>query len=405
DILDEINQIFHLTMEGKKIEFKIELDPDIPKALILDKVRLKQILLNLVGNAQKFTKQGSILIKVETLRLEGVNLDLVICVKDTGIGIAPKNINNIFEAFKQQDGHDAHEFGGTGLGLAISRSLAQQMGGEISVKSSVGKGSIFKLILKNIPISSPNTLQKDRKNKFLFEKTTFQHASVLVVDDVASNRAVMLEILTHLGLDVRLAGNGEEALHMIGSDKPDIVFMDIRMPVLDGIQAMKKIRANPEQNDIPIIALSASSADKDIKDIILAGFDAYFGKPFSSQELIKVLAKFIKIKPVREQNTVVSLESVDLNLSVCKEQDELLNTFNKIILPACSRLKTVMVMSQIEDFGQKLIILAKQHDVSGLFEVGTRLIENAQIFDTKKIVEDLDRLAVKIDKLNTTQLK
>ena len=192
---------------------------------------------------------------------------------------------------------------------------------------------------------------------------------------------------------------------MIGSDKPDIVFMDIRMPVLDGISAMKKIKANPEQNDIPVIALSASSTDKDIKDIMLAGFDDYFGKPFSSHELIKVLAKFIKIKPVIEQNAVVSIEFDPVDLSSCKEQDELLNTFNKIILPACSRLKTVMVMSQIEDFGQKLIILAKQHDVSGLFEVGTRLIENAQIFDTKKIVEDLDRLAVKIDKLNTTQLK
>lgn len=405
-VVGEIEQIFRVKIERKGIEFLVDIDKSIPEALVLDEVRIRQILFNLIGNADKFTEKGFIKVAVNKLLIDEANaiIDFSITVEDSGIGIPEKDIEEIFESFKQHDALDTRRFGGTGLGLAICKKLAMAMGGEISVKSVLGEGSVFEIILQNIPIAASKESVLSLEESLKLENISFEQAKILVVDDIESNREVLQEMLPKVGLSVMAAENGKIALELISETKPDLIFMDIRMPVLDGIQATLKLKANPETENIPVIALTASSSIQDKEITLESGFDGLLTKPYEVSELISILSKFLKHSilertPLKEHEVVVSsIENVDFKK--ISDPVKLIKILNSEVVSSYKLLKDTMIIGRVTSLGERIKDISEKHEIFILHQLGVDLITYADSFDTVGIESELDKLADTIEQIN-----
>ncbi len=293
-ILNEIQEIYKLNIDRKNLQFVIDIDEHLPSTLLLDETRYRQVLLNLVGNAVKFTDNGYIKLSVnQTYKTDFQNIiDLIISVEDTGIGIPEKEQKNIFAAFQQQASQSFSQFDGTGLGLSISKRLVEMMNGRISVKSKVGQGSTFEIVLKDTRVSEEEILFIEKKS-FNIENTAFEDGKVLVVEDVESNRNMIKDLLLRVNLKVMTAENGQEALLIAEEFQPDVILMDIRMPVMNGIEATKQLKKNSKTENIPVIALSASVLASDIPTLTEIGFEEYLPKPVVLKKLISTLSQYL----------------------------------------------------------------------------------------------------------------
>ncbi|MCG8549238.1 MAG: response regulator, partial [Desulfobacterales bacterium] len=256
-LINEIKRIFSQQTSEKNIRIITEIVPDLPPYLLLDEIRLRQILINLVGNAVKFTETGQIKLSVnvaKTTETDDDALDIDIFVEDTGMGIAEDDTNRIFESFRQQSGQDTANFGGTGLGLTICKRLVEMMGGTISVKSTQGEGSIFTVRIRNVTILLNEHASAEMPG---YETMMFENATILVVDDVESNREFFNEVLSNMNLNVLTAVNGKDAIAMAHEHLPGAILMDLSMPVLDGIDATGQLKSFPKTKHIPVIGVSA----------------------------------------------------------------------------------------------------------------------------------------------------
>ncbi len=293
-LVNEIRHIFSLKIAEKELEFVTDIADDIPRSLLLDEVRLRQVLFNLVGNAVKFTHKGYIRLSATKIYTEEnmSRVELILAVEDTGIGISPESEEKIFDAFKQQEGQNTRQYGGTGLGLAITKRLVEMMGGKISVLSKPGTGSIFEIVLHHVPVAAvPVKSKNDRSSDdslILFEK-----AVILVVDDIATNRSLVREFFQDTNISVIEAEDGDKALNAAGRYKPDVILMDIRMPVMDGYEATRRLRNIEALKHIPVIALTASGMKEEKDKTLSSGFDGFLTKPIQRSELFEELAKFI----------------------------------------------------------------------------------------------------------------
>jgi CheY-like chemotaxis protein len=252
-----------------------------------DQLRVKQILLNLVGNAGKFTAQGNITVSAQLLEQHDTSLLVQISVRDTGIGISPESLEKIFMPFTQEDGATTRKYGGTGLGLTISRRLAELLGGTISVESTQGTGSCFTVTLPfvvgtntNLPQSSPSTTISFADDPPL---------RVLLVDDDQVNIAFSASLLKKLGHSVTTAENGRQCLAELEKGVFDIVLMDVQMPVMNGEEALHDIRTQERGTaaHLPVIALTAYSMRGEKERLLKEGFDGYVSKPLYINELVK----------------------------------------------------------------------------------------------------------------------
>jgi len=310
-ILEEIQKILKQKLSEKNLQLIIEVQEEFPTAMLLDEIRLRQILLNIVGNAAKFTESGHVKIsmKKEDKNINDDNLiNLVISVEDTGIGIPKNEQQRIFEAFTQQSGQNIKKFGGTGLGLSISKKLVEMMNGDISVTSSVGKGSTFTITLHDVHISL-NKIPANEEKDTNFNNIKFEKAKVLVVDDIESNRYLFKEILKTVGVEVITAKNGLEAIETAQNEIPDLIMMDNRMPVMDGIDATKAIRKISCLRDIPIIAISADATEEDKEHFLNAGINDYMTKPININHFFSVLQK--RLKPLNEAILETELQEIN----------------------------------------------------------------------------------------------
>ena len=254
-----------------------------------DQVKLKQILINLLGNAIKFTEKGGITLKISHQSGKHYRFDVI----DTGRGIPESARDNIFEPFQQE--REGFDKGGTGLGLAITQRQVTLMGGTVSVTSDVGKGSRFTVILP-LPKGEGSAITFQRDQNEVSHLAEGFHVSALVVDDVKENRDILTQMLTNVGIDVREAKDGQEALDQIEKQRPDIVFSDIRMPVMNGMEFIQNIRQNEFTKNLPCAAITASSLRHQNQKILSAGFDDFISKPFHFQEIYDCLVKFLKVK-------------------------------------------------------------------------------------------------------------
>jgi signal transduction histidine kinase/CheY-like chemotaxis protein len=397
----EIESIFHGKIISKNISFIVEIDEKIPKYIILDGIRTRQILFNLIGNAIKFTQTGYIKLKVENIYKDNIKdkVDLQFSIEDTGIGIDEKNLQSIFNAFEQQGDQDIAKYGGTGLGLAICTKLVHMMNGEIKVKSEKNVGSTFTVILKDIDISSMK--EEIVSQKLLSSNIIFEKSQILVVDDIEENRKLMEASLKDFDLDLIMAENGKEAIDKLKNINVSLIFMDLRMPIMDGYVAAGIIKADDKLKHIPLIALTASVMGEDLEKVHKYGFDGYLRKPVIIDELIEELSKYLKYHFINEnlvqENDLRFLDSGKLEVVLDKLQNELKYEWEEI--------KDGGDFSLIEDFANKLNDLSLEQNIYILTDYAQELIKNINSFDIEKVdylmntyLKLIDNLKAKIGK-------
>lgn len=294
-VLKEVKMIFNHKLDSKGLRMNFEFDEALPDYLLLDELRIKQILINLCGNSLKFTEKGEITISVKVLERESECISIKISVKDTGIGINENQSQLIFEAFKQSEGQKVSEYGGTGLGLSITKRLVEMFDGNIGLDTGYKNGAKFDVVLPNLEVSV-NSFKGVANNEKL-EKVKFEKAKILIVDDIDYNRELLRTFLEEYGMDVIEACNGKEALESVERHKPALIIMDMKMPVMDGYEASMRMRSNPEISFIPIIAATASALKAD-EEAIKKNCDHYLKKPIVESKFIEALCKFLKFEKV-----------------------------------------------------------------------------------------------------------
>jgi signal transduction histidine kinase/DNA-binding response OmpR family regulator len=289
EIVDQILTMFRHIASAKGIDLRAEYDGLAQRPLMIDPVRFRQILINLVSNAVKYTDHGGIVVRIGCRKGErDGHCDLRAEVADSGTGIAAHQLGVIFEPFEQGDSPDGKAREGTGLGLSIARRLAALMGGRLRAESALGEGSVFILEVPDRTIcSDPVTQQPTDAAVVDFDR--LPPLEVLVVDDVAWNRELVAAYLRDSHHQVRHAGDGQAAVEEVRRERPDVVLMDLRMPRLSGEQALLRIKSDPDSAEVPVIAVTASSMSAD-ESWLRTRFDGYVRKPFSKADLFEALA-------------------------------------------------------------------------------------------------------------------
>ena len=294
-LLMEVEMVFKLKASDLGLGLITKVNATTLDSLLLDETRIRQIVFNLISNALKFTEKGSIVVIAEIVQKENASqsqVDLTISVEDTGIGIALDQHEKIFESFEQVAGQKKSKFGGTGLGLAICRRITEMMNGNLSVTSELGKGSKFTLYLPDIEIASTESQQLESIKLFHHESIAFEPATILIVDDIDYNRELLAGFLSSWEFVILEAENGQTALEQARKHQPDLILMDMRMPVMDGYEATEKLKQNPKLKAIPIIAVTASALKGDearVSEIC----DGYIRKPISHSELIGQITSYL----------------------------------------------------------------------------------------------------------------
>jgi signal transduction histidine kinase/DNA-binding NarL/FixJ family response regulator len=291
--LQGVVEICRIRAEEKGINFQYEPDADLPVGIAADEKRLRQVLINLLGNAIKFTDRGSVTLGVERVVVDcDQTAQFCFVVADTGVGIAPENIHKLFQAFEQVGEHN-RKTEGTGLGLAISQKIVQLMGGQIQVKSQPGVGSDFSFEVA-LPLATDWSQQQTSTVGNIIGYEGTQH-HILVVDDRWENRGVIVNLLEPLGFILTEAENGQDGLAKIRQHSPDLVILDLSMPVMDGFEMLKQIRNTDDLKHLKVIVSSASVAQLDRRMSLEAGGDDFLPKPVQVSELFNFLANYLKL--------------------------------------------------------------------------------------------------------------
>ncbi|KPA16494.1 multi-sensor hybrid histidine kinase [Candidatus Magnetomorum sp. HK-1] len=397
-IFNDIFNIFKTKCEKKQVSFKTEVASDLNESLILDETRLRQILFNIVGNAVKFTEQGHIKLSVRQhySKPDKSALDLIFAIEDTGIGIPEAQQQKIFDAFRQQDGQSNARFGGTGLGLAITRRLVEMMSGEIQLSSQPGKGSIFSILLKDVAVAS--VLPKISKPVLELADVQFKPAKILNVDDIETNRLLLRDFLSPYSLDIYEAENGQQAIEMARSVHPQLIFMDMKMPIVDGYEATRRIKADPELSSIPIVALTASVMKDKIYEIEDAGCNDLLQKPVGSEDVIRVLMKYLDYtmmddEPQTETDTNETAEKISENTEQQdidpEQKKKLVEKLKGDLYTTWQKTSEQFIFTEIENFGNTMIQLGKEFNAKLVTSWGKKLISQAKSFDMEMLPETL----------------
>jgi signal transduction histidine kinase/CheY-like chemotaxis protein len=387
DLASDTIAMFKATAEAKGLMLHSSRCDKMPEHIFMDQTRLQQVLINLISNAIKFTEKGFVSLGMaSTLQENGLHT-ITICVQDTGIGIDKNQQTNIFNSFTQQDGQDNRKFGGTGLGLTITRKLTEMMGGTINVESIPGEGSTFCITLPNI---KETNIENTKQMNDQVPDIEFEPATVLIVDDIESNRAVIRHFLKDHPLSVVEAMDGAAGFELTQKLRPDIVLMDIQMPVMDGYEASAKIKAVPETSKTPIIAVTASVYGDEVA--IRKYLDGFISKPFSKAELTIELLKHLPYKelkpkpqPVKNNTSKCALDNIpadDLSLI----RDEFKDEFDEIY--------SLMITQDVAEFASKLNKYAIENNIPCLEEYSQKLDSFANSFK-------VDRMEMALNKLKT----
>jgi signal transduction histidine kinase/DNA-binding response OmpR family regulator len=368
-LIENIKSMFVYVAHKKGLEFRLERGENLPDYLYGDDIRLRQTLINILGNAVKFTEKGSV-----TLRITSVNQSLIFEIADTGVGIRKEDIPSLFSAFAQGDKFKNRSIVGTGLGLAISQSFTEMMGGNIMLESEYGQGTVFTIM---IPIVAGN---KDRIDN---EKSVHENdniyapdAAVLVVDDNEFNLKVASGLLRLQGIEAVTADSGVKAIEEVSAKDYDLVFMDHMMPHMDGIETTARIRKlnnnGREYNQLPIVALTANAVFG-AKEMFLAnGFNDFITKPIDTGELIKVLKSWLppdkvsEAVPATDDASVINkgaftdelskIKEIDVKLGLSRVSDiesmyrESIMFFNKKLVAECKKMSATLLENDIQSF-------------------------------------------------------
>ncbi|WP_190274487.1 ATP-binding protein [Oscillatoria nigro-viridis] len=305
-LLNDIEGMFQLKTQSKGLQLVFERSSDVPQYVRTDESKLRQVLINLLGNAVKFAGAGRVKLTVKCLQLLAKKplskFFLQFSVKDTGPGIAPDEVSRLFKPFVQTEAGRKSQTG-TGLGLPISSSFVKLMGGEIKVKSSVGKGTVFSFYVKVCHATESEVYDRLPQKRVQGLAPNQQIYRILVADDESANRLLLTQILKSAGFVVRFADNGTLAVKLWRKYKPHLIWMDLRMPVLDGFQAVQQIRALPNGSNTKIIALSANAFVKTQELALSNGFDDFVAKPFREAVIFEKMALHLDVRYIYEEES------------------------------------------------------------------------------------------------------
>jgi signal transduction histidine kinase/ActR/RegA family two-component response regulator len=294
DLVNASVQAFSHNALQRGLHLELELQPGLDALQVLgDPTRIRQILVNLIGNALKFTEVGSVRVSANWLMDDADTVRFTCTVRDTGIGIHADRLESMFDAFRQADSSISRRYGGTGLGLPIARTLAERMGGSLQAQSDEGAGSVFTLQIP-LPLTAPANAEVRHANVDLLSRD--RPFKVLLVEDNAVNRTVVQAMLQSLGCKVEVAVNGEQAVNMARAGSHSLILMDCRLPVMDGYQATRQIRQIPGLQEVPIVALTANALQGDRDACLQAGMDDYLAKPFKHADLQQVLQRWLSFR-------------------------------------------------------------------------------------------------------------
>lgn len=292
DVVSSLHDLFLVTAKDRDLEFSVELDKSIPAPLFGDPDRLVQVLGNFLGNAFKFTEEGTVSLKIFRMPSKPGRCRVLCVVQDTGMGISDEQLRMLFRPFVQVSGGYTRKFEGAGLGLSICKDLVTLMGGGICVDSTLGKGSTF---IVRLEFETCESAPLEQEAPLVMDTPSFEGKRILIVEDDAVNSYTLRRILGFTEADVLCATNGQEALNLLGAELVDMVLMDIQMPVMDGVEATKAIRRGDVGEDnvfIPIIALTAYAMADDRDRFIEAGMNGYIAKPFDYEKLFMLMAEY-----------------------------------------------------------------------------------------------------------------
>ncbi|MDP5240329.1 PAS domain-containing protein [Uliginosibacterium sp. 31-16] len=396
DIVSEALQVFHEHAQAHSLQFRLEFDPALPPGVRGDPTRLRQILMNLVGNALKFTEHGEICVRVENVINTAELCTVRFTVEDTGIGIAADVLPRLFQQFQQADSSTTRKYGGTGLGLAICRQLVEAMGGKISVKSTLGVGSSFIFALP-MPISRQKTASSlaplDRHSREL---------RILCAEDSPTNQLIIQNLLEEMGHHVDIVEDGLDTVAALAQRDYDLVLMDGRMPRMDGGEAARAIRAggveglqvrNPQ---IPIIALTANASEEDRQSYLAAGMNDFLTKPIEERKLHAMLAAHIA-----RQNEAGKLGKTDGSYTPGSRKGDFQTHLRAMFdaeLP--SRISDIERALSAADF----VTLARQfHSIRGgaHYTGDTHLLELATVLEANADQQDMQSLELLWPQLKT----
>ncbi len=373
---DSVN-MFLRKADDKGIVLSYEIDSDVPDYIETDEVRLRQILLNFLGNSIKFTEVGFIKVHCSVKNTTNNATDLSINIIDSGIGIKKEFQKHIFDAFSQQSGQDTKKYGGTGLGLAITKRLTTLIGGHIDLKSEVGKGTEFKLIFPRTKISK--TISK-KDDLFSWEDygVVFEPAKILLVDDVEENRFLMISYLQEYDFEIAEASNGAEAIDIYEKFHPDVIFMDLRMPVLDGVDATNFLRKKG-LGSTKVIALTAA-ADWEGKESYTDIFDSYLRKPIQKKTIITELMKHIKYKLAFSLAAKKEVPSIPEQ----KIPENLKSEFRDLYRETINELLDIYIVDNMTKFAFEFQDFCKKHKLSTWIETADRLLVAIDTYEIDK---------------------
>lgn len=371
DLIEQVRHTLQHRATEKGIELIAAIDANVPDILIGDPVRLFQVLMNLAGNAVKFTEKGSVCISV-IARNEAITFK----IEDTGIGIPADKIDKIFESFSQAHSSDTRKYGGTGLGLTISKQLVELMGGHISIESQWGSGSTFSFVL-NMQQGSTENLQKQTEE---IDGSILNGLKILLADDNEDNRIVCRDTLeTKADVSITEAVNGQDVLDKLAQQNFDIILMDVQMPVMDGYEATRQIRN--QKNSIPIIALTASVIRSDLDKCRAAGMNDYVPKPFRTSQLFATIAKLTNrelkfLQPISQSPRSAptnTFQHIDLTYlkNFCENNEAKMQKYINIVLDSIpafvEKLNTAQsennfeeIASQVHAFKTKFVMMGME---------------------------------------------
>ena len=396
-LVQEIIQILSQKASQKNIQLITQI-PEILPHCIVDEIRIRQIILNLVNNAIKFTDIGFVQISVEFIPQTTTEGKLIFMVKDTGKGIPASQHNIIFEAFRQQDGQSNRKYEGTGLGLAITKRVVEKMNGIIELESEQGEGAMFRIILEPIEYISIKTT--DSESGEHLPPIKFNKAQILIVDDVKTNIKAIESLIDSPELSYLEAENGEIALEILNHHKPDVILMDLRMPIMDGYEVTRHIRNNVLIKDIPVIAVTASVfSSKKIEETNL--FNSIIFKPVNKQMLYNELKKYISYTINNEKDNILK-ETTVMTPDEIRNLPELIFILKNVHLKEWEPLVNKLVIFKIEEFIANLSLTEKETNNQLLNEYIDEMRHLIDIWDLvklRKTIKNFPLLITSLEKL------
>ncbi|MBD2137304.1 PAS domain S-box protein [Anabaena sp. FACHB-1237] len=379
-LLQDIQQMFIHRAKEKGLFLNLHINPNIPSDIYIDEVRLRQILVNVVGNAIKFTEKGGVTIRVNSqthLQIEN-QAHLEIAIVDTGIGISKNDQMLIFDAFRQSQGQSNRKYGGTGLGLTITRRLMQMMGGKVEVISELGKGSTFNLIFpeitvtKNNPISLLNSIAS-------YNFSQVPSLKILIVDDVQSNRDLLHAYFNSTPHQIMMVDNGVSAVQLAIEHHPDLILLDLVMPQMDGQTVLKKLHANDKTKNIPVIMVTASIQEQDFEELQTLA-QGFLRKPVSRIELMKELQRIFPSQITLPNQDIQSCETV-MTEEALKKLPKLIELLEQEEVNVWQTLHQTLLIDQLRNFAIRLQDWGTQYHCPDLQEYATTLKNQIDTFD------------------------